>query len=142
MKGRGLYRHPKSPFWFLDYVDGNGKRVRESSRTEDRAEAQRILDDKRGRVARGEALLRRADQVRFEEAMQDVITKYEARRTRDMQELRGRLAHLARHFTGRRLNTIQETQADEYTVARRAEGAADGTIINELDCLIRILRTA
>src|SRR5262249_11884618 len=77
-----------------------------------------------------------------EEAHDALITKYEAQRTRDMQELKGRMRHLARHFNGRRLASITTSDSDRYIIARRGEGASNGTIINELDLLIRNCRIA
>ena len=58
-KARGLYKRAGSPLWYMDYTDSSGRRIRESSKTADREVAQRILDDKRGRVARGEVLCSR-----------------------------------------------------------------------------------
>ena len=98
MVSRGLYRHPKSPFWFFPYTGSDGKRVRESSKTADRAEALRILDDKRGRVARGDVVLPRADKVGFDEAARDMVEEYTANKKRDLQELNGRLVHLTKFF--------------------------------------------
>src|SRR5437867_3738300 len=103
MAARGLYKRPNSEFWYYDYIDSTGKRVRESTKTTDREAAQRILDDKRGRVARGEVVLQRADRVTFDEARQDLVEQYEAKQSRDMQELTARLAHVSRYFTGKRL---------------------------------------
>ena len=141
-KTRGLYQRPGSEYYYLDYLDASGRRVRESSKTTDRAEAQRVLDDRRGRVARGETVLPRADRITFDEARQNLIEAYEAKRTRDMQELTARLAHVTRFFNSRRLVSIKTADGHRYTIQRRGEGAADGTIINELDLLIRVLRVA
>ena len=142
MRTRGIYRHPRSPFWFLDYTDSNGKRIRESSKTTDRAEAQRILDDKRGRVARGEVLLPRADKITFDEASADMLAHYQANQKRDLQELQGRLAHLTEYFAGKRLVAIKPDVVTRYVLARKEAGAAGGTIRNEIDLLIRALRIA
>ena len=142
MAKRGLYRHPKSPFWFLSYTGSDGKRVRESSKTADRAEALRILDDKRGRVARGDVVLPRADKVGFDEAARDMVEEYTANKKRDLQELNGRLVHLTKFFAGKRLATIKPDLVTRYVLSRQSAGAADGTIRNEVDLLVRVFRIA
>jgi hypothetical protein len=39
----GIYRRPNSRFWWIDVVLPNGQRVRGSSRTENRQEAEAYL---------------------------------------------------------------------------------------------------
>jgi integrase len=138
----GLYQRPGSDFWYLDYVTADGRRVRESSKTTDHAEAQRILDDKRGRVARGDVLLPRADRITFDEARQDLVDFYTANAKRDMQELLARLAHVTRFFAGKRLVAIKPDVVTKYVLQRKAAGAASGTVRNEVDILVRVLRVA
>jgi integrase len=141
-KARGLYKRPNSEFWYIDYITADGKRVRESAKTADRALAQRMLDDKRGRVARGEQILPRVDKVLWNEAAQDFIAMHEARRSRDMQELLARLAHVNQFFVGWRLVRIDSAAGNQYIIQRRAAGASDGTIRNELDLLTAALKVA
>ena len=56
-------------WWMKYYV--NGRPVRVSTGTSKKKAAQRILDDREGRAARGEALLPRADRVRWERTWTD-----------------------------------------------------------------------
>jgi len=58
-KPRELYQRDGSEYYYLDYIDANGRRVRESSKTTDREAAQRMLDDRRRCIARGQAVLPR-----------------------------------------------------------------------------------
>ncbi|HTK42771.1 MAG TPA: hypothetical protein VL287_14360 [Gemmatimonadales bacterium] len=92
----------------ISYTDTKGKRVRESTGTSDKEEAIRILRDKQGRIARGEAILRRADRVLYEEVRSDLVTYYAVFGKRDMVEAGGRLAHLDPHFTGWKVVDIDE----------------------------------
>ena len=60
---RGLYQRPDSEVWWLSYTAADGRRVRESAKTTDWETAKRVLDDKLGRLARGEVLLPRVDKI-------------------------------------------------------------------------------
>jgi hypothetical protein len=60
--------------------------VRESTKTTDRDAAQRILDDKRGRIARGEVVLPRTEKVTYDDAKRDLRAYYETHKARDVAE--------------------------------------------------------
>jgi integrase len=141
-KVRGLYRRNGSEFWYFDYLNAEGERVRESSKTTDRETAQRLLDDRRGRIARGEVVLPRIDRVTFDEARQDLLDHYKAHQTRDMRGLEAILAHLTKFFAGKRLVAIKPDVVTRYVLQRQEAGAANGTIRNELDLLTRLLNVA
>ena len=100
--GDGLYKRPDSEVFWISYIDANGTRRRESTKTTDRETAKRILDDRRGRVARGEILLPRVDRVTYDEGRADLLAYYETHGTRDLAEAKARLTHLETFFTGRK----------------------------------------
>ena len=151
-KIRGLYQRPDSEVWWITYTKADGRRVRESTGTTIYDDAKRVLDDKRGRLARGEQILPRLDKVTYDEAKADLRAYYETRRTRDLAEADARLKHLDAFFTGRRLVTIGQDVITAYVkkrqTARTAEegaeraGAANGTINRELATLSKMLRLA
>jgi integrase len=151
-KVRGLYQRPDSEVWWITYTTADGRRVRESAKTTDRDAAQRILDDKRGRIARGEVFVPRLDKITYDEAKADLRVYYETHRTRDVAEADARLKHLDAFFSGRRLSTIGQDTVTEYAAQRLAPkkaedgteipGAANGTINRELATLSKLLRLA
>jgi integrase len=141
-RGDGLYQRPDSEVFWVSYIDSNGKRRRESTKTTDRDTAKRILDDRRGRVARGEVLLPRVDRVAYDEARADLLTYYETHGTRNLAEAKVRLGHLDAFFTGRKLVSIGQAEATAYAKARQDEGAAAGTINRELATLSKLLHLA
>jgi integrase len=130
--------------------------VRESTKTTDYDTAKRILDDKRGRMARGEIVLPRADKVTYNEARDDLKRYYETHKTRDIDEAEARLKHLDSFFSGRRLVMITPDIITAYAAQRQATktvpaedggastlpGAANGTINRELATLSKMLRLA
>ena len=140
--GDGLYKRPDSEVFWISYIDANGTRRRESTKTTDRETAKRILDDRRGRVARGEILLPRVDRVTYDEGRADLLAYYETHGTRDLAEAKARLTHLETFFTGRKLVSIGQAEATVYAKARLDEDAAAGTINRELATLSKMLHLA
>jgi integrase len=135
----GLYR--RGSIWWVKYYV-NGRPVRESTHTEKETEAKKILDERRGRVATGQAILPRVDRIRYEEIAADLKRDYAATGRRNPREAGVRFAHLAPFFAGRRANTITPAVITEYVVRRQGEGAANASINRELATLSRMLRVA
>jgi integrase len=131
----------ESPTWWIYYyVDG--KRVRESARTEKKAEALRLLAIRTGAAAKGEAIAPKMDRTRYEEARADLVAHYETTKCRDLTEATKRLKHLDPFFTGRRIATIGPALVTQYVQQRQAEDAANGTVNRETSMLSKMLRLA
>jgi len=136
----------------MSYTTADGRRVRESTKTTDYDTAKRMLDDKRGRIARGEVVLPRLDKVTYDEARDDLRAFYEPHKTRDLAEADVRLKHLDAFFKGYRLANITPDVITKYVRDRQAPkmrdeeeaepGAANGTINRELATLSKMLRLA
>jgi integrase len=127
--------------WWVKYR-ANGRPVRESTNTDELGQAKRFLKEREGREAIGQPILPRADRIRYEEIAGDLRRHYEATGCRDLQEAEGRLAHLDKVFTGRRVVSIGQAEATTYALARQKAGAANGTINRELATLNRMLHLA
>jgi integrase len=131
----------ESAVWWVSYY-ANGKRIRESSGTDDRKLAETLLKEREGRVATGQPILPRADKTRYEEARDDLLTYYTVYGKRDVAEAKGRLAHLDPYFAGYRLVAIGSAEAKAYAQTRQEAGAANGTINRELATLSKMLHLA
>lgn len=127
--------------WWVKWYQ-HGRPVRESTGTDDKEQAKQFLKGREGRVALGQPILPRADRIRYEEIAGDLRQHYAATGSRDLQEAEGRLAHLDKAFTGRRVVAIGQAEATAYAIARQKAGAANGTINRELAMLNRMLRLA
>src|SRR4029453_3067474 len=143
-------------WWAKYYV--NGRPVRESTGTASKKMDQRIPDDRAGRVARGEALLPRADKVRWQEAAQDLREHYTATGSRETEEAEARLKHLDAFFEGYKLAMIGPAEVTRYVAKRQAQATrmiaardgetitrrltSNGTINRELGVLGRLLKLA
>src|SRR5262245_35008470 len=75
---RGLYRRPRSPFWWMRWTDARGRQQRESTRTADRDEARRQLRDKLGVLARGEPVAVNASRITVNALLDDLENDYRA----------------------------------------------------------------
>jgi len=136
-----IYSRPNSPhLWVKYYV--NGRPVRESTGTTKEKEAERFLKRREGAAAEGKPVAPRLDRIRYDEARADPLAHYEATGSRDLAEAGYRLQHLDAVFAARRLVTIGAPDTARYTVQRRGEGAADGTIRREQSTLTTMLNLA
>ncbi len=146
-KGTGYLYQPKqrdgssSRVFMCQYYDADGHRVRESTRTDDAEAARRFLNTRLGQIAQGQPVMPKADQVRYEEAVQDLRQHYQTTGSRNMVEVEKRLKHLA-VFAGRRIANLGPADATAYVARRQSQGAANGTINREVSVLGRMLRLA
>ena len=137
-----IYQQTGSRFYFMDYRDAQGVRHRESTRSTDREAAGRVLKVREGKVADGQPILPRADQVKYDELAADLVTHYQTTGSRDETESGCRLARLRPFFTGRRAVDIRPALVTQYVAQRQAAKAANGTINRELAVLVRMLNLA
>src|SRR4030095_5459198 len=117
----GLYLRPDSDVYWISYNGSDGRRVRESTRTNDKEAAKRLLKDREGRAARGEVLLPRVDRITYDEARADLAADYKTSGNRVRGEAEARLKHLATFFSKRRLVTITPDIVTQYAAERQAD---------------------
>ena len=147
-KGTGYLYQPKqrdgslSRVWMCQYYTADGRRVRESTRTESEAEARKFLNARLGQIAQGQPVLPKADQTRYEEAAQDLRTHYAVTGSRDLKEAEGRLAHLHRFFSHRKIASIGPADVEKFQTARQQAGASNATVNRDVAVLRRMLRLA
>src|SRR5215472_10829734 len=92
----------------------NGRRFEESSSSERRADAERLLKLREGDVARGLPLTAKMGQLRFEEAAADVLTDYRINGKRSIDHVVRHTAKLTIQFGSRRLSTITGADVRQY----------------------------
>ncbi len=137
-----IYQQPGSAKFYLDYVDGEGRRQRVSARTDDRDVALRKLRDVEGRVARHEAVLPHVEGIKYDHLAADLRAHYETTGARGIEESGYRLAHLDPFFRGLRAVAIDRPMITRYVQHRQHEGASNGTVNRELGVLGRMLNLA
>jgi integrase len=139
---------PSSVWWARYYV--NGRKVRESTGTDDKKAARDFLKAREGAVVKGEPVMVRVDKVKYDELANDLRTYYRTTGKRDLVEVGWRLNHLDAFFTGVRVVTITPARITEYIAARqqprrcpdgaKKPGASNGSINRELTVLGAMLR--
>lgn len=120
-KGDGtIYR--KGRFWWIAYKHPDGTRKQESTGSERRAIAVRLL---RKRVGAGEhnlPVIPRAEQLSFHDAAQSVIDDFVANKKRSEAVVRRRIRlHLLPHFGARRLIGITSADITAYIAKRQTD---------------------
>lgn len=138
------YVYPHGKDWWMQYfVDG--ERKRESTgvpRSAPQRLAENVLKRREGKVAEGQLVLPRLDQILWNELAEDLRRHYRTSRTRDLREAEKRLRPLDAAFRGRRAATISSTDLAKYVETRQAQGLSNSTINRELSMLGRVFRFA
>ncbi len=135
----GLYK--RGNIWWCKYYV-NGKPIRESTLTTKVTEAQRFLNERKGRAATGQPMLQRMDKILYDEIAEDLWRHYETTGTRDLKEAKVRLRPLASFFNGKRVVEISGAEVTKYVKLRQIAGVTNGTINRERSTLVTMLRIA
>jgi integrase len=137
---KGLFKKPNSRFWYVDYTDASGQRVKRSTRTVDRKDAEALLSKWKLEVHR---------QVMWDEdpprLYDDVMLRYlqgpsTDKRAHDRDLFSAK--RLTPFFQGRSLNDLGPADIQAYIDRRRADGVANGTVNKELNLLSSALTYA
>ena len=137
-----VFRQKGRKTWMLKYYR-EGRRIVESSRTEEKREAERLLKLREAAVVEGKRILPRASRYTVDEGMRDVLNDYiaNAKRSHDHADRRWRL-HLKPVFGGRRMAAVTTADVRSYIAARLEQKAASATINRELALLKRAFSLA
>jgi len=128
--------------WIQYYV--NGRPVRESSHSDRKAVAERLLRQRLGEVAAGIALLPRAARVTYEQMRDALLADYAANQRRWLTRA-GKLyevSALDQFFGGYRAVNISTDAIRAFIYKRQTEGATNGTINRPLALLRRMFNLA
>lgn len=135
-----IYRR-NNVLWIKYYR--NGRPVYESTHTGVREEARRILQLREGETAKGAPILPKAGSLRFEEAIDDVISDYRINGKRSISHVQRRVKlHLEPFFRGRRMSTLTSSDARRFVAVRQNSGASNAEINRELAVLKRAFSLA
>ena len=133
-----LYKRGK--FWWAKLYQ-DGVPVYKTTKATDKREAQRLHDIWAGEL-RQDRFLPHADQIRYEELVEDLVKHYQNTEDRELIEVNTRLAHLNPFFSGMRAARIDASMVTKYVEQRKTAGAANGTINRELGLLTRLFKLA
>lgn len=124
------YRRKKSPYWFVDIIDASGKRIRKSTKTSDRKEAE-ALEAKWKLEAFRQKQWGEQPRYIFDQLMLKYLeTRSKEKRSHDRDVWSAK--KLYPHFTKHELVSLSVADIRGYIDARINAGAAAGTINREL----------
>ena len=132
---KNIYRRKGSPYLWIQF-SANGRRHRESTKTDKITIARRLLKQREGEVAVGKnpALKR----VRFENMVDLIVKDYKINKKKSLNRLDNSITHLEEHFGGMKAGRIRPSDIDDYVDSRLQEGAMNATINRELCALRRM----
>ena len=142
LRGEGhIYRRGR--IWWIQYYR-IGRRVFESSRSDHKPIAERLLRQRLGEVAAGVAPPPGAARITYEDLRDALLADYAIKRRKWLTR-QGRLyelVHLDSFFEGWRVPRMTTDEIRVYIAKRQEEGAANGTINRELALFRRMFRLA
>jgi integrase len=132
-----LIKRKKSSVWWIDFVAPNGERVRRSTETDDRREAQELHDKLKSEVWRVQRLGDRPKRI-----WQDAVVRWlrEQAHKASLRDDKRMLRWLHRFLAGYQLESINRTKVESIIEAKQAEGCSNATVNRHLALLRAILR--
>jgi integrase len=131
----------RSAVWWITWTGPEGSRHRESSGSEHREKAVKLRRSRLHAADQG-GPLEVLQRTTYEDLAALVEVDYTRNARRSLKRIRGSLAHLEPTFRGLLAREITEDRIERYVEARKAAGAANGTINRELATLKRAFRLA
>ena len=131
-----LYRRGKI-YWIKYYR--NGKPYAESSHSDKKEVARRLLMKREGEIVQGKLPGICFEKVTFDELAEDFLTDYRVNGNRSLVRAEISVRHLKKRFEGCSVPQITTPQIQAYVEQRLIEKAANATINNELKALRRML---
>ena len=111
----------------------SGRRYEESTHSSRKQDAIDLLRLREGDIAKGVPVTPKIGQLRFEEAVADVVTDYRINGKRSVADVERRIRlHLEPFFGHRRVSTITTAHVRDYIASRQQQDAKNATINREL----------
>jgi integrase len=124
--------------WWIKYYR-NGKPFRESTGTDKKMVAKKVLERREGDIAQGKVPGIQFDKVTFDELAEEFLTEYKINARKSLDRAEKSIDHLKGYFTGYKVSGINTPAINAYIKSRLEEEAANGTINRELSALKRML---
>src|SRR6266436_7999087 len=140
----GIFEKNGSRFLYISYRDRNGKLRQESTKSESRMVAERLLRDRLGKVEQGLPVAE-MKKLKYEDIRKTLIMDYRARGVKMLEEDKGGnpyvwgFEHLDPFFKNRLVRTITTDLLYKFIERRQAERAKNATINRNLRLLRKML---
>ncbi|MEO5332063.1 MAG: tyrosine-type recombinase/integrase [Magnetococcus sp. YQC-5] len=127
-----VYQRPNSPFWYIAVTDTSGKRVKRTTATTDRREAE-ALEGKWKHEIHQQRIWGVQPNRSFEDLMVEFLKARPEGKSIDLEKIH--IRHFLRYFSGRNLNEIKGSDVRSYAASRQESGIKPATINRELNTL-------
>src|SRR5262249_12679087 len=125
------------PTWWI-YYNSRGKQVKESSHSTKESDAWKLLKKRHGEIAAGKPVGSDVNKTNFEDLAAMIVADYKVNGRRSLSRLEGTLHHLRGYFGLDRGVDITTDRITAYTALRLDEGAARGTVDQDLATISRM----
>ena len=134
-----VYRRKSSKNWWIKYFR-NGKPYFESSNSDIKSVAQRLLKRREGEIAQGRVPGVVFDRITFDELADDFLADYRINEKRSLVKAEHSIEVLTKEFGGMRATGITTALIKCYIARRQEEKASKATINRELAALKRMYK--
>ena len=138
--------YQRGRIWHVGYLH-RGKWHRESSHSDNKANAERLLKNRWKEIGKGRFIGPSEDRVTMDDLLEGLKLDYRNNRLRSLPDLEGRLYHLLEAFGGMKAVDVTEDRIERYKAVRLSEkprrgkrNVCPGTINRELAALRRAFR--
>ena len=134
-----IYKQEKSGNWYIDFIDPNGKRVRQSAGTENKQQAQELHDRLKFEAWRVKNV---GDKVRH--SWQEAVVRWlnEHAHKKSLRGDKEVLRYLNQHLSDKWLDEITKSLVDNIKNHKLSTGVVNGTVNRVLALLRSILNAA
>ena len=140
--------YQRGRIWHVGYLH-HGKWHRESSHSDNKADAERLLKERWKQIGKGRFIGPSEDRVTMDSLFDGLENDYTINRRRSLGSVRGFLKHLRDAFGGMKAVAVTEDRIERYKLARLAEKTQRGkrpiqpaTVNRELAALRKAFRLA
>lgn len=134
--------YQRGSIWWLKYYQ-HGRAIRETSGTDNKAAAGRMLRLREGDIAKGIPVAPKLGRITFDEAAADLINDYKTNKRKTTKDVERKINLHLRPFFGRYLlANITTAQIRAFAASRQAAGASNAEINRELAALKRMFSLA
>ena len=123
-------------YWIKYYR--NGKPFSESSRSDKKVVAERLLKKREGEIGQGKLPGIYYDRVKFDELAEDFLTDYRINKKRTLKRAERCVRYLLKEFGGMKAVEVNTSRIKKYIDKRLEDGVSNATINRELSAIKRM----
>ncbi len=139
MAKNGIYKPKNSSIWYIDFIDASGKRVRQSSGTQDKQRAQELHDQLKAQSWREKKL---GEKPKY--TWQQAVLRYldEQENSRTIENTKGVLRYLCEHLNDKTLDSITKSVIEDVRLHKKSTGVKNSTVNRTMTVLRAVLNAA